>query len=86
MKVKLYSRLSSGDIRTFDGVPTAIADRMFAEHKKIMQNPFVTYYRVTLEDPMRGGYVVRDSDLETYGIGGTALNGDASATDPGEAE
>lgn len=72
MEVKLFSRLPGGTVRTFKDVPSKTADRMFDEHKKLMKDPFVTYYRVILSDPQRGGYVVRDSDLEIHGIGGGA--------------
>lgn len=71
MNVRLWSHLSGGRIREVCNVPCKDADRMFAEHKKLLSNPFVTYYRITLEDPDRGGYVVRDSDLEVFGLGGT---------------
>lgn len=72
MDVRLYSLLSGGRCRTFKDQPVKVADRMFREHSKLLQDPFVTYYRITLSDPDRGGYVVRDSDLETHGIRGGA--------------
>ena len=74
MDVLLHSLLKEGRIRRFRNVPCDVADRMFDTHKQLLTIPFdprITYYRVTLEDPLRGNYVVRDSDWELHGMGGT---------------
>lgn len=70
--VLLHSKLQGGIIRRFRSIPCETADRMFSEQAKLLTDPFVTYYRVTLQDPDRGGYVVRDTDWEVHGIGGCA--------------
>jgi hypothetical protein len=61
MDVLLHSKLRSGKIRRFRDVPMDEALRRFEAHRKILGHPLVTYYRVTLEDRLRGGYVVRDT-------------------------
>jgi hypothetical protein len=64
MDVLLHGKTEAGRVRRFRDVPYEVANRMFEAHRKILDSPSVTYYRVTLEDPMRGGYIVRDSYTE----------------------
>lgn len=73
MDVLLHSRLSAGRIRRFRNVSCDVADRMFAEHTKLLHDPLTTYYRVSLVDPGRGDYIVKDTDKAVHGIGGGAI-------------
>lgn len=72
MDVLLWSRLKGGTLRRFRNIPCETANQMFVEHKKLMHDPFTTYYRVSLIDPLAGDRVVRDSDWEVFGLGGAA--------------
>lgn len=76
MDLKLYSRLAGGTIKTIHMPDSASADRAFNEHKKLIEIPWAATYRVTLTDPMLGGYISRDTDLEVFGIKGRLRESD----------
>lgn len=62
MDVTLWRR--SGHKTTIRNVSSQESDRIFNSQKKILDHPCTTFYRITAEDPLAGGRVVRDSDLE----------------------
>lgn len=66
MRVDFYGK--KGRRNSVTVASAAVAERVYNAHCKILGHSLTTYYRVTIVDPMRGDYIVRDSDIDVLGL------------------
>ena len=69
MVLNVYPVNDHDDIVRYYGLTSEKADAAFKMWCSVLRTPFGTKRRVTLTDPMRGNYIVRDTDKEVFGLG-----------------